>query len=112
MSGASALSAAKRRRGNIPVTPNPNPNNNTRPQTTKSIPQQMPHPLDILKDHEIRIRKLESLMNDHINRIALLESKDNDKKKPKQTVSFSTNNIEPTFSNLKLDENDSQDKIV
>lgn len=107
MSGASALSAAKRRRGNIPVNPNPNKNANVQP--TKSTPQ-MPHPLVILKDHEIRIRKLESLLNEHSDRNALQENKDNDKKKTKQTVSFSTNNIEPTFSNLKLDENDSQVK--
>lgn len=107
MSGASALSAAKRRRGNVPVNPPPNPDNNATAQKANSA-QPMPHPLVILKDHEIRIRKLESMLMDNINRITALEThrpSNNDGKIPKHSVTFASDNIEPTFSKLKLVEN-------
>lgn len=110
MSGSSSLSAAKRRRGNVPVNP---------PQDAKGITpavtRKMPNPLDILKDHELRIRSLESHVNDKLVTLesnmssfkkelidlkSQLNHTDNIKKKP--NVSFTSNTLEPTFSNIKI----------
>lgn len=118
MSGSSSLSAAKRRRGNVPVNPSQDAKG-----ITPAVTRKMPNPLDILKDHEIRIRNLETHVKDNNDKHVTLESNmssfkkelldlksqlnhtDSIKKKP--NVSFTSNTIEPTFSNLKIKPNSS-----
>lgn len=90
MSANSSLSAAKRRRGgtqlNPPVPPNIN-GNELKP------PGKMPHPLDILKNHELRIRELETIMNENKQKLADLE---------KTNVSFRTEILSLATQNVNI----------
>jgi len=102
MSGSSSLSAAKRRRNNVPVNPSS--------KIVQEVPKKIPHPLDILKYHELRIRSLEgqlkasmekqagmeSLMSMYKNELSSLSSKVNKVSVDKPTIS--------TFSNLQIND--------
>lgn len=59
MSANSSLSAAKRRRGGTQLDP---PSKSNMVGNDVKPPPRMPHPLDILKSHELRIRELEGLI--------------------------------------------------
>lgn len=110
MSANSSLSAAKRRRGG--TQPNPPSQSNMVGNELKP-PLKMPHPLHILKSHELRIRELEALVDVHKQTLADLEktniylTRQNEtilKKLIKQNVHQSGADIlTPTFSTMKFD---------
>lgn len=103
MSANSSLSAAKRRRGGTQLATPPQSNmgsNEPKP------PQKIPHPLDILKNHELRIRDLEktNISLARQNEAILKQLKSIKKQERVDCVSgaHQSDNVPPTFSSLNI----------
>lgn len=73
MSANSSLSAAKRRRGGSQSVQTPESGKKSNVQQGNPTPK-IPHPLDILKDHELRIRSLETIIKELTQKLTIAET--------------------------------------
>ena len=72
MSAAAGISAAKKRRGVVSTGPEVSQNTNTNTNTnTKQGPTQMVTPIQILQNHELRLKQIESQINTYDSEMEL-----------------------------------------
>jgi hypothetical protein len=120
MSGNSSLSAAKRRRGGSQPVQTSDSGKGPNVQQSKPPPK-IPHPLEILKDHELRIRYLETGVKELTQKLTIAETSNaslsaQNKNILKQLQIIKSNinkskldgteevtKIEPTFSKLDIE---------
>jgi len=77
MSAAAGISAAKKRRGVVSTGPEVSQNTNT---NTKQGPTQMVTPIQILQNHELRLKQLENQINTYDSEMELQQQQELSKK--------------------------------
>ena len=78
MSAAAGISAAKKRRGVVSTGPEVSQNTNT---NTKQGPTQMVTPIQILQNHELRLKQIESQINTYDSEMELQQQQQEVSKK-------------------------------